>query len=100
MGEEKNWSHNQAYMKQEGDDGHHRMSSHILRGKRRDPMQDGAQAILQTHVGENKFLFLVDQHDQTQQSVKAATDKNDESNPQQRTTYKSIDIMHFTPPRL
>ena len=90
MGEEKNWSHNQAYMKQEGDDGHHRMSSHILRGKRRDPVKNRAETISQAHVRKDEFLFLVDQDEHRQEPIKTATDKQDEGRPCQRTRYKNI----------
>jgi hypothetical protein len=66
------------------------MSSHILGGKRRTPVKDGTQTILQAEIRIDKSLFFMDQNEQIDQSVKAATDKNNKRRPRQRAAHKII----------
>ncbi len=75
MGEEKYRGHNQAYMKQEGHDGHHWMSSHIHRGEWCDPVDNGAETVSQAHIRKDKFFFLIDLKEHRQKPIEAATDK-------------------------
>jgi hypothetical protein len=47
-------------MKPEGDDREQGIPSHILAAKRRYPVKNGPQAVLQTEVGIDKWLLFVD----------------------------------------
>jgi hypothetical protein len=66
------------------------MSSHILGGKGHTPAQDGSQTVFKAHIGVDKFFFFVDQYQQADEPVKAATDEKNECQPGQRATHKIV----------
>ena len=82
-------------MKGEGHNGHNGMLPHILGGKRDTPVQNGAQAVFKTHVGKDKFFFLIDQGQHSDQPVQATEEKDGESHPDQGATHEIVQIVHF-----
>jgi hypothetical protein len=81
MGQKKNGGQYQTDVKHIGDNRHGRMPAHIFSGKWRAPTKNRAQTVFPAHIGVNKFFFFMDQHDQVDQPVQAAADKNDKGQP-------------------
>jgi hypothetical protein len=57
------------------------MPFHIFSGKGRAPAKNGAQTVFQAHISEDKSLFLMNQHDQADEPVKAAANKKNKGQP-------------------
>ena len=97
MGEEKDGGHNQAYMKCKGDYGQYRVSSHVHRGKGRDPVENRTDPVSPAHVGKDESFLSNGQNEHRDQPIEAAADKQDEGRPCQGTGYKKIYIVHSSP---
>ena len=90
MGEEKDRGQNQAYMKCKGDDSQYRMSSHILRGKGCDPVENRTDPVFPAHIGENESFLSNGQNEHRDQPIEATADKQNEGRPCQGTGYKNV----------
>lgn len=89
MPKEKDRCDDQADVKKKCYDSYPWPFSHIRARKWYYPVEKGTQSVSQTHVRVNDLSFFgpVKQRDD---SIDAATNKNDECNPDQRAFYKVI----------
>jgi hypothetical protein len=62
-----------------------------------NPVKNRAQTVFPAHVIEDERLFFLNEHEQPDQPVETTAEKQNESQPYQRTADEIVNLTHFSP---